>query len=80
MISRSKNGMMWELFNLVKCHVKELTIPLFYGMDDFSFMVAMTARRGSEICINAASKIKSTSGRKYRVTASSLLIGSGTQP
>lgn len=42
-------------------------------------MGAMTARKGSETCTSAVSRIKSISGKRFRVMEFSHLIGLDTQ-
>jgi GT2 family glycosyltransferase len=53
MIYKSKNGLTWEHFNPVRCHVREQIILLFYGMVGSLSTAAMMARRDLVICTNA---------------------------
>jgi hypothetical protein len=76
---RSKSGSMLDPSNLGKCHVRGQITPWSSGMADSLSTVDMMARNVLEICTNAVSRIKNTSGRKYRVTVFSHSIDLATQ-
>ena len=66
-IYRKSNGMMLVHYKAEKFLVKELTIRLFYGMEDYLCMGAMTEKKDMEICSNVVLRTKNSNGKKYKV-------------
>ena len=68
MTYRSKSGLMLGRSNRERCRVRGPTILWSSGMEGSLSMEAMMAKNGLETCTNAASRTKSISGKRYRVT------------
>jgi hypothetical protein len=66
MISLNRSGSMSEPSNQARCHVRGQITQWCSGMADSLFMAAMTARNGLVTCTSAVSRIRSTSGKRYR--------------
>ena len=59
--------MMLAHFRVEKFQVKEPTIQLFYGMEDYLYMVVTTGKKDLEICINVVLKTRNLNGKKIKV-------------
>jgi hypothetical protein len=64
--------MMLAHFKTEKFQVKEPTIQLFYGMEDYLCTVVTTGKKDLEICINVALKTRSLNGKKFKVKETNL--------